>query len=187
MTGFTEFMNMFGSFTISDLAHVILAGAFLFLIYKKVKEYLVKKYEADREKDKQLQEALETVRKYPEYRQQSVAIQEALKKEIQELKEAQKEQTERLVHMEDDTVRMKRNELRDRLLENYRYFTSKEHNPLQAWTKMESEAFWELFSDYESVNGDGYVHTVVQPAMNLLAVIEMGDDEDIAELMRNRR
>ena len=37
---------------------------------------------------------------------------------------------------------------------------------------MESEAFWELFRDYEDVNGDGHMHTVVQPAMNLLKVID---------------
>lgn len=186
MTGFEEFIKMFGNFTISDLVHVILAGAFLFLIYRKVRDYLVKRYEADKKKDEQLEEALEAIRKYPEYRQQSISIQKSLEREIQELRRAQEDQTSRLVQMEDDTARMERNQLRDRLLENYRYFTSKEHNPMQAWTKMESEAFWELFSDYESVNGDGYVHTVVQPAMNLLTVIDMNDEEDIAELMQHR-
>lgn len=186
MTGFEDFLEMFGRFTISDLVHVILAGAFLFLIYRKVRDYLVKRYEADKEKDKRLKEALEAVRKYPEYRQQSLAIQKSLEAEILELKNAQEEQIARLVQMEDDTARMERNKLRDRLLQNYRYFTSKEHNPLQAWTRMESEAFWELFSDYEKVNGNGYVHTVVQPAMNLLTVIEMGDEEDVAELMKHR-
>ena len=177
MTGFEEFLKMFGSFTISDLVHVILACAFLFLIYRKVRDYLVKRYEADKKRNEQIEEALEAVRKYPEYRKQSVAIQESLEKEIQELRKAQEEQTSRLMQMEDDTARMER---------NYRYFTSKEHNPLQAWTRMESEAFWELFSDYEKVNGNGYVHTVVQPAMNLLKVIEMSDEEDIAELMKHR-
>lgn len=186
MTGFEEFLKMFGSFTISDLVHVILACAFLFLIYRKVRDYLVKRYEADKKRNEQIEEALEAVRKYPEYRKQSVAIQESLEKEILELRKAQEEQTSRLMQMEDDTARMERNKLRDRLLENYRYFTSKEHNPLQAWTRMESEAFWELFSDYEKVNGNGYVHTVVQPAMNLLKVIEMSDEEDIAELMKHR-
>ena len=39
---------------------------------------------------------------------------------------------------------------------------------------MESEAFWDLFKEYEEADGDGYMHTEVQPAMNLLTVLEMG-------------
>ena len=50
MTGFEEFLKMFGSFTISDLVHVILACAFLFLIYRKVRDYLVKRYERSEER-----------------------------------------------------------------------------------------------------------------------------------------
>lgn len=38
---------------------------------------------------------------------------------------------------------------------------------------MEAEAFWELFSDYEEAGGNGYMHTVVQPAMNRLTVIDL--------------
>ena len=41
-----------------------------------------------------------------------------MEKEIQELRKAQEEQTSRLMQMEDDTARMERNKLRDRLLEN---------------------------------------------------------------------
>ena len=88
--------------------------------------------------------------------------------------------------MEKDTKRRERNKLRDRLLQNFRYFTSKEKNPLQAWTRMEAEAFWELFKDYEDVDGDGYVHSEVQPAMNLLEVIEMEDTEKVTQLMKSR-
>ena len=40
---------------------------------------------------------------------------------------------------------------------------------------MEAEAFWELFKEYEDAGGDGYIHTVVQPAMNLLKVIDIED------------
>ena len=51
---------------------------------------------------------------------------------------------------------------------------------------MEAEAFWELFKDYEDVDGDGYVHSEVQPAMNLLEVIEMEDTEKVTQLMKSR-
>lgn len=46
---------------------------------------------------------------------------------------------------------------------------------------MEAEAFWELIGEYEKRDGNGYVHTVVIPAMNLLTVVEMNellDDEN---------
>lgn len=84
--------------------------------------------------------------------------------------------------MEEIQKRQKRNELRDRLLQSYRYYTDRRRNPKQVWNRMEAEAFWELFGDYEAAGGDGYIHTVVQPAMNLLKIVEMDElarsDED---------
>ena len=38
---------------------------------------------------------------------------------------------------------------------------------------MEAESYWALFGDYEDLGGDGYMHTVVQPEMNKLDVIDM--------------
>jgi hypothetical protein len=60
------------------------------------------------------------------------------------------------------------------LLQNYRYYTSTIQNPSQSWTRMESEAFWELFREYEETGGDGYMHTEVQPAMERLLIVEVG-------------
>lgn len=37
---------------------------------------------------------------------------------------------------------------------------------------MEAEAFWGLFRDYEEAGGNGYMHSVVQPAMTELIVRE---------------
>ena len=39
---------------------------------------------------------------------------------------------------------------------------------------MESEAFWELFREYEEAGGNGYMHTEVLPAMQRLNIIEVG-------------
>ena len=39
---------------------------------------------------------------------------------------------------------------------------------------MEAEAFRELFGDYERAGGDGYMHSVVQPAMNRLRIDDKG-------------
>ena len=89
--------------------------------------------------------------------------------------------------MENDSKKRELNKLYDTLLQSYNYYTNKEKNPMQAWTKMESKAFWDLFTDYEDMGGDGYMHTVVQPAMLLLTVIEMNDIDGISELMKNRK
>lgn len=71
------------------------------------------------------------------------------------------------------------NELRDRLLQSYRYYTSPDQKTPGAWNEMESDAFWRLFNDYEKRGGDGYMHTTVQPAMEKLKVIKLTDAENI--------
>lgn len=179
MTGYKEFMNLFGNITILHVAEFILAIVFICLVYKKIRDYFNRKIkeqneriEAERLRDEQLSEALSAVRKYPEYRQQSIEIQHALQSQISELKDMYKETTERLTVMEGETKRRERNKLRDRLLQNYRFYVNAETNPSHSWTLMEAEAFWELFKEYEAAGGNGYMHTEVMPAMGLLTVVD---------------
>lgn len=180
MKGLDEFLSIFGNVTIKDVAIIVIAIAFVVTLYKKISDYLMKRHDAQLAKDAQIKEALESTKKYPEYRQQSVQIQTEFKNEIQEIKKEQKEfrklmaeQTQRLEKIEEQNKKKERNKLRDILLERYRYYTNKEANPSQSWTTMEAEAFWELFRDYEDAGGDGYMHTVVQPEMERLIVIDM--------------
>lgn len=181
------FLEVFGGLTVANVVQIVLAAAFLFYVGKKIRDYLIKRYEAEQRKDEQLHEALESVREYPEYRQQSIKIQQKLESEIQAIKELQEENIKRIDVMEKATLKLERNKLRDRILQSFRYYTSKDKNPMQAWTRMEAEAFWELFKDYENRGGNGYVHSEVQPAMNLLALIEMDDSENVSRLMNSRR
>lgn len=187
MTGSKEFLEVFGNFTVAQVVYFIMAIVFLILVYRKFRDYLYKRHDAEQEKDKQIKEALEAVGKYPEYRKQSVEIQQQLTKEIKEIKDTLAEHTKRLEKMENDSKKRELNKLRDCLLQNYKYYTSREKNPLQEWTRMESEAFWDLFSDYEDMGGNGYMHTVVMPAMQLLTVVEISDVENVSELMKNRK
>lgn len=186
MQNLEHFLEVFGAITVKDVTYFILAGVFLFFCYRKISKFLVEKYEADKLKASQLSEALESVRKYPEYRKQSMEVQQKLEAEIAENRRLQEETVKRLQKIEDDSKRRERNKCRDRLLQNFRYFSSKEKNPMLAWTRMESEAFWELFKDYEDMGGNGYVHTEVQPAMNQLEIIEMDDKDRVIELMHSR-
>lgn len=186
MIGLEQFLNLFGDFTVSTLVTIGLAFAFCYKAYKSFIKFLdnkkklaIEKHEAEKEKNEKLNTVFEAVNKYPEYREQSKKIQQAFREEIDGLKESQQELAKAqqdiygtLKDMQEKQERRDRNKLRDRLLQSYRYYTDTEKNPNQAWTKMESEAFWELFRDYEEAGGNGYMHTVVQPAMNLLKIID---------------
>lgn len=167
-----SFIDTFGNITVLDVAIFIAAIVFLVLIYRKVRDYLIKKHDADKLRDEQLQEALTAVRKYPEYRKQSIQIQHELEDENCAVRKDIQALTKRIEKMEEDTKRRERNKIRDRLLQNYRYYTNTETNPTQSWTRMEADAFWELFKEYEENGGDGYMHSEVQPAMNKLTIIE---------------
>jgi excinuclease ABC subunit B len=83
LTGSNEFLAVFGNITVAQLVYIIMAIVFLILVYRKVGDYLYKRHDAEQEKDKQLKEALEAASHYPEYRKQSLEIQQQLTKEMQ--------------------------------------------------------------------------------------------------------
>lgn len=175
MTGLDEFTKLFGNITVLNVLELALALAFVVFLYKKGKKYILAKAEAEREKDKQLKTALDAVSKYPEYRAQSIKIQHELQGAIDELRKSQDANTRKLQMMEEDQNRRELNKLRERLIQSYRFYTDKRRNPAQTWNRMEMEAFREMFNDYDRLGGNGYIHSVVQPAMNLLQVVEVGE------------
>ena len=159
---------------------------------------------ADRREAQQAQEnkardakiaALETaISQLPNYRAQSLQIQNELKdadhdilaacKAIQDgVKENQNVLNARLDRLE----KREKNAIRAKLLDEYRLFTDESKNPLLAWSEMEHHAFFELLKDYEDLNGNDYVHSVVIPAMNELVVIPMSDKPGLLKLMNSRK
>lgn len=179
MTGLDQFLAIFGNITVTQIVVGIFIIIFAIKIYKEVRKYFINRYEKEKEKDEQLKIALEEVAKYPQYREQSRAIQQSFRDEIDGLKvvqnslsEKQDEIRQTLVDMKNTIDKRERNKLRDRLLQMYRYYTSEKTNPNHIITRMEHEAFWELFGDYEEAGGDGYMHQVVQPEMNKLDIID---------------
>lgn len=187
MQGMEEFLAIFGNITVLQVVQAVLAIVFIVLVYRQVKKYFQKKITEQNkraaiedQRDKQLKEALDSVHQYPKYRQQSLEIQEKLQSQIEALNQsqealnqAQQELNRRLLEMEEASNRRERNKLRDLLLQNYRHYINPETNPSHSWTSMEAETFWELFRDYEAAGGNGYIHTEVLPAMQLLTVVEM--------------
>ena len=104
------------------------------------------------------------------YKQQSIDKQNAIDKRFEDVSKQIHNLTTLISSHYEETKRLKRNELREKLLNSYRHFTSKEFNPNQTWNEMEADAFWHLFSDYEQLDGNGYMHTVVKPAMESLTI-----------------
>lgn len=186
MIGLEQFLALFGNVTVTKIISFGLAIFFCWKMYQQVKKFfdnkkkvLIEQHEAKKEQDEKVNILLEEVNKYPQYREQSRKIQQEFRDEIDGLKESQKvlANTQQCIQitlkdMQEKNERRERNKLRDKLLQSYRYYTDKTRNPTQSWTRMESEAFWELFGDYEDMGGNGYIHTVVQSAMNALKIID---------------
>ena len=184
-----------------------LASLLVTFIFNKVAgipKELKKQREADRNRVTNLEEAMEKIEErltkveeavghYPEYRAQSLQIQNQLEqtdKNILEvcdsIKSAVIDTGERLDKRLDDLERREKNALRAKILEEYRLYTDERKNPKQAWTEMEHHSFFKLVEDYESLGGNDYVHSTVLPAMNELDVIPMSDSDKLKELYQSR-
>lgn len=181
-----QFLETFGDITVGDVTIFLLAFYFLYAFYrefKKFNETKLKEQQAQLEEEqvqkKKIDEAWKCAQKYPIYHQESIQIRDGLEKEIQELRDDFKTIMQRLEEIEEQNKKRECSKLKDRLLQNYRYYTSEQQNPSQSWTRMEAEAFWELFEEYEGAGGNGYMHTVVQPAMERLNIIEVGKKQTI--------
>lgn len=176
-----EFLEIFGDVTFSEFTTFILACVFLYKVYKEIKKYndakiaeRQQKVEEEKERNKKIDDSYNITQKYTAYHQESIQIRDNLEKEIQELRDDFKTIMDRLNEIEEQNKKRECSKIRDMLLQHYRYYTSETQNPSKSWTRMEAEAFWELFREYEEAGGDGYMHTEVQPAMERLLVIEVG-------------
>lgn len=180
-------IEVFGKYSVGSLILLVAAFVFLCKIYWKMKKVIVEQHDLKKAQDEQITRIIEQETKYPEWRKQSLDIQKKLTERMDEMQKFQEDVMRRIEEIEAERRKQKRNELRERLLYAYRYYTSKEVNPKQAWSEMEAQAFWDMFGDYEKNGGDGHMHTVVQPAMRALEVIPMHETELVAELMQSRR
>lgn len=181
-----SFLEVFGGVTIKDVALVVCALAFLYAIYKKFMAYLSAKLEEEQSKNERISTVLSLSEKYPQWRQQSMDIQKQLNGSINDLRSEQKRIIAKLNDMEKSNREREQNKIRDRLLQSYRYYSSKEKNPQQAWSEMEADAFWQMYKDYKELGGNGHIHTEVVPVMRSMEVIPMSEPDQIAELMHSR-
>lgn len=142
------------------------------------KETLIKKLEeCDSEikgiKDRCVHDREEMQQKQLEYRQQSLQKQADIQQQFADMNA----KIDTLIQMIDiqhnETREIKKNELREKLLNMYHHYTSLEQNPEQEWSEIEAEVFWNLFKDYEKLKGNGFMHSIVKPAMMKLKVVSI--------------
>ena len=183
MGGYEAFLQLFGDIRITDILVFVLAAGYIVPKTKEAYIWLRRYLKKAESKEK----AVSNAEKLGDYHQQSIEIRNGLKKDIDEIKEAVGNITHRLDVMEEKSRQNEANKLQNTLIQSYQYYTSAEKNPLQAWTQMESKAFWALFRDYEDKGGDGYIHSEVEPAMAALRVVAMSDAAGIKELMESRK
>ena len=184
-----------------------LASLLVTFIFNKVAgipKELKKQRDSDRKRVTSLEEAIEkmegrvakveeAVSHYPEYRAQSLQIQNQLEqtdKHILEvcdsIKSAVIANGERIDKRLGDLEKREKNALRAKILDEYRFYTDERNNPLKAWSEMEHHSFFKLVEDYESLGGNDYVHGTIIPAMNELDVISMSDSDKLKELYQSR-
>ena len=182
-----SFLNLYGNYSVSSLVVVITSLLFVYNLYVKVKSFFENSYQEKKEKEDLIKKTYDTVNSFSISIKELKEKQEELKENQDELREKLEEHSKKLEKIDQNSRQRELNTTRDRLLQSYRYYTSKEKNPLQVWTEMESQAFWDMYTDYEELGGNGYLHSEVQPAMIRLEVISMEDTERIQELFKTRR
>lgn len=71
MTGLTQFTELFGAVTVADIVQLCFAVIFLYGVYRKFGKYIIARHESEKKYDEKLNEALDAIHQYPEYRKQS--------------------------------------------------------------------------------------------------------------------
>jgi hypothetical protein len=190
----TALKDVFGTMSAFFFIELIVLIVGALSIWRKVKNELLQQHDKEVQRDAAVQEAVEGVRKYPEYREQSKKIQAELKatdKTILETCEKIQQGVDRnqqlLIERLDKLEARERNAIRDKIYEIHRIFSSSLTNPMLAWTEMERDSFNDQIADYEELGGNGYVHSVVIPDMNRLRVIPMADLATVEALMHSRK
>jgi hypothetical protein len=190
----TALKDVFGTMSAFFFIELIVLIVGALSIWRKFKNELLQQHDKEAQRNADIQEAVEGVRKYPEYREQSKKIQAELKatdKTILETCEKIQQGVDRnqqlLIERLDKLEARERNAIRDKIYEIHRIFSSSLTNPMLAWTEMERDSFNDQIADYEELGGNGYVHSVVIPDMNRLRVIPMTDLATVEALMHSRK
>lgn len=129
---------------------------------------MMKRIKADHELTIQNTKAIEALsKKHEEDTNQSIRHDEMIREDIKDIKETIDNIAMRFEEMQKKNNETKLKELKDTLINYYN-----KYRVTGEWTKLEKEAFWDLFDDYEKRGGNGYIHSIVEPVMRELKEID---------------
>lgn len=106
-------------------------------------------------------------KKHDESVRQSIRHDEIIKSDISSLAHTVNGIAATLSNMQAKENATKLKEIKGSLIRYYNRYKD-----IGEWSKLEKEAFWDLFDDYEKRGGDGYIHTIVEPVMRELKEID---------------
>lgn len=104
---------------------------------------------------------------HEEDKEQSIRHDEMIREDIKTLTDTVNNVASSFEEMRKKNNETKLKELKDTLINYYN-----KYKVVGEWTKLEKEAFWDLFDDYEKRGGNGYVHSIVEPVMRELKEID---------------
>lgn len=119
-------------------------------------------------------------------RQQSFDYQHEYVDLINKVTETQKEIIKKVDDLAEQNRKYELADIRETLLQAYRYYTSPVTNPTMSWTSMECHTFMEQYQNYKDRGGNSHMQDEVYPAMRKLIEIPMHEYDAIAELMESR-
>ena len=144
--------------------------------------------------EQEINKLKETAGKLPQYREQSLKIQQELQESdvaivelCQVIKDEVVENRKEVLNKLERLEEREKNALRAKILEEHRLYTDESKNPMKSWSEMEEHSFRKLVEDYEALGGNDYVHNIVIPDMNRLDVIAMNDAFKLKELYDSRK
>lgn len=185
------FLQAFGNTTLSTVIVFICAMSFLFTLGMKGYKAVVKYHDDLQKKEDEMvrfqEDILYVKARQVEEMKEIRTKQEILENLLTEVADRQNSILQRQEEFETQSRERSKNKLRDRLLQNYRYYGSTERNPQQAWSEMEKDAFYNLYNDYKDLGGNGFIHSTVEPQLATLEVIPMNKEDKLVELMKSRR
>ena len=130
--------------------------------------------------------ASEFLHNQEEYHGQSIEIRGELADAISKMAERQEQIIERVDALAEQNRKYQLADMRETLLQAYRYYTSDSTNALKSWTELEKHAWCEQYEVYVENKGNGYIQGTVKKEMDKLRVISLDDYEGMAELMSSR-
>lgn len=116
---------------------------------------------------KTVEDLKELHNKHEEDTKQSIRHDELIRNDLVALTTTVNSIASNLDDMKKKNNETKVKELKDTLINYYN-----KYKVIGEWSKLEKDAFWELFEDYESRGGNGFIHSMVEPVMRELKEID---------------